>query len=30
MLPKDSWLTVNDGPGFGLEIPEQWLEPFKG
>ena len=29
-LPKDGWLTPSDGPGFGLEIPEQWLEPFFG
>jgi L-rhamnonate dehydratase len=27
-LPKDGWLTPSDAPGFGLEIEEQWLEPF--
>ncbi|MEM7033301.1 MAG: enolase C-terminal domain-like protein [Chloroflexota bacterium] len=26
--PKDGWLVPNDAPGFGLEIPEAWLEPF--
>lgn len=25
---KDGWLIPNDAPGFGLEIPEEWLEPF--
>jgi hypothetical protein len=29
-LPKDGWLTPSDGPGFGLEIPADWLEPFFG
>ncbi len=29
-LPKDGWLTPSDAPGFGLEIPQQWLEPFFG
>jgi len=29
-LPVDGWLTVNDGPGFGMDIPEEWLEPFEG
>ena len=24
----DGWLTPSDAPGFGLEIPESWLEPF--
>lgn len=27
-VPKDGWLKPNDGPGFGLEIPEEWLRPF--
>ncbi len=27
-IPKDGWLVPNDAPGFGLEIPETWLEPF--
>jgi L-alanine-DL-glutamate epimerase-like enolase superfamily enzyme len=26
--PEDGWLTPNDAPGFGLEIPEEWIEPF--
>jgi L-rhamnonate dehydratase len=26
--PVNSWLTPNDAPGFGLEFPESWLEPF--
>lgn len=26
--PQDGWLTPSDAPGFGLEIPENWLEPF--
>lgn len=27
-IPVDGWLTPNDAPGFGLEIPEEWLNPF--
>jgi L-rhamnonate dehydratase len=27
-VPKDGWLTLNDSPGFGLEIKQEWLEPF--
>jgi L-rhamnonate dehydratase len=27
-IPKDGWLTPSDAPGFGLEIPEDWLVPF--
>lgn len=26
--PKDGWLTPRDAPGFGLEIPAEWLAPF--
>ena len=26
--PQDGWLTLSDAPGFGLEVPEAWLEPF--
>jgi L-rhamnonate dehydratase len=26
--PQDSWLTVSDAPGFGLEISADWLTPF--
>ncbi len=26
--PQEGWLSVNEGPGFGVEIPEAWLEPF--
>ena len=25
---EDGFLVPNDAPGFGLEIPEDWLEPF--
>jgi len=25
---EDGYLVPNDAPGFGLEIPEDWLEPF--
>jgi len=27
-VAKDGWLVPTDGPGFGHEIPESWLEPF--
>ena len=27
-VPKDGWLVPSDAPGFGLEIAEEWLEPF--
>ena len=27
-VPQDGWVKPNDGPGFGLEIPEEWLVPF--
>ena len=27
-LPEDGWLVPSDGPGFGLGIPEGWLEPY--
>ena len=27
-IPKDGWLTPSDAPGFGLEIPAEWLTPF--
>lgn len=26
--PRDGWLTPSDAPGFGLEIPTDWLSPF--
>lgn len=26
--PRDGWLTPNNAPGFGLEIPPDWLSPF--
>ena len=29
-VPHDGWLVPNDAPGFGLEIPSEWLEPFFG
>jgi L-rhamnonate dehydratase len=27
-VAQDGWLAPSDGPGFGLEVPESWLEPF--
>jgi L-rhamnonate dehydratase len=27
-VPQDGWLVPSDAPGFGLEIPEEWLSPF--
>ena len=27
-IPQDGWLTPNDAPGFGLDIPDAWLTPF--
>jgi L-rhamnonate dehydratase len=27
-IPVDGYLTPSDAPGFGLEIPEEWLMPF--
>ncbi len=27
-LPEDGWLGVNEGPGFGVEIEEGWLEAY--
>ncbi len=29
-IPKDGYLVPNDAPGFGLEIPDDWFEPFFG
>jgi L-rhamnonate dehydratase len=29
-IPRDGWLVPSDSPGFGLEIKEEWLVPFKG
>ena len=29
-VPVDGWVTPNKGPGFGIEIPEEWLVPFFG
>jgi len=29
-LPVGGWLTVNDGPGFGMDISGEWLEAFEG
>lgn len=28
-VPKDGWLVPHDAPGFGLEVPETWLVPYK-
>lgn len=27
-IPVDGMLTPSDAPGFGMEIPDAWLEPF--
>ena len=27
-FPKDSMIRPNDGPGFGVEVKEEWLTPF--
>lgn len=27
-IPQDGWLTPSDGPGFGMDVPESWIEPF--
>ena len=27
-VAEDGWLVPSDAPGFGLEIPESWIEPF--
>jgi L-rhamnonate dehydratase len=27
-LPEDGWIVPNDGPGFGVEMPDEWLVPF--
>jgi len=29
-IPVDGWLTPNDAPGFGLDIPTDWFAPFFG
>jgi len=26
--PRDGWVTANDGPGFGIDMPPEWFEPF--
>ena len=28
-VPKDGWLTPNDAPGFGIEVPEEAIRPFQ-
>jgi hypothetical protein len=27
-VPEQGYLVPSDAAGFGLEIPEEWLEPF--
>jgi L-rhamnonate dehydratase len=27
-IAQEGWLVPSDGPGFGHQIPEEWLEPF--
>lgn len=29
-VPKDSFTTVSDAPGFGIDIPEEWITPYEG
>lgn len=29
-VPAQGWITPNDAPGFGVEIPDDWLVPFCG
>jgi len=29
-VPEGGWLVPSPAPGFGLEIPEEWIEPFFG
>jgi len=29
-VPRDGWLSPPNGPGFGIDIPEDWLTPFFG
>ncbi len=29
-LPKDGYITLNDAPGFGLEVKEEWIVPWQG
>jgi L-rhamnonate dehydratase len=29
-LPRDGWLQPGDAPGFGLDIPSEWLTPYFG
>ena len=27
-VPDGGWLVPSDAPGFGMEIEEEWIEPF--
>jgi hypothetical protein len=27
-LPKDGYIVPSNAPGFGMEIPEAWVEPW--
>jgi len=27
-VPVDGWLAPSDAPGFGLDVPESWIEPL--
>lgn len=27
-VPKDGWLVPSDAPGFGLDVKEEWIEPW--
>jgi L-rhamnonate dehydratase len=28
-IPKDGWLIPNDAPGFGLDITDEQIEPYR-
>jgi len=28
-MPKDGFVAPSDAPGFGLEIPAEWIVPFR-
>lgn len=27
-VPRDGWLTPSSAPGFGIDLPQEWLTPF--
>jgi L-rhamnonate dehydratase len=28
-MPKDGWLVPSDAPGFGLDVKEEWVTPYR-